>query len=314
MAAKPLLDITDRVDTHGENGLYAVAFHPDFASNGKFYVYWTDAHHHSFVTQYVAQGSGPVNPDSGKTIIEIDAASSADGGGWLGFGPDGDLYITVGEGDGPNDPARTGQDTSDLSGDILRIDVDNGDPYSIPADNPFASGAGGARPEIWAYGLRDPWRASFDRANGNLWIGDVGESKWEEVDVDPAGVGGLNYGWSDMEGPTCFRKANCDQTGFTAPVAVYDHEHGYCSISGGYVYRGSTYPFLDGAYLYADYCSGNIAAFDAANAVATGSAAQSKKVAFTGYNVDSFGEDEAGEVYVVDYNGGIYRIRAVQIP
>ncbi|MEO7118997.1 MAG: PQQ-dependent sugar dehydrogenase, partial [Candidatus Limnocylindrales bacterium] len=296
--ATPLLDLRDRVNNAGEQGLYSIAFHPDFASNGKFYVHWTDAQSRSYIQEYTVGENGIANPDSERTLLQIDHPQTNHKGGWMDFGPDGYLYIAVGDGGGssPGDPYRNGQDTTDLLGNILRIDVDHGDPYAIPSDNPFADGADGAKPEIWAFGLRNPWRASFDRETGDLWIGDVGQDKREEIDVIPTSQGGLNFGWSDMEGTSCHRRADCNQNGLTLPVAEYSHERGYCSVTGGYVYRGAAYPFLDGAYIYSDFCNGNLFAFDAATAVTTGAATPGgRKVGTINYNVVSMGEDEDGE-------------------
>lgn len=318
----PLLDIRDRVDTQGERGLHYVVFHPAFESNGRFFVHWTDARNRSFIDEYRADGEGTVPRDSGSTILRIDHPDWNHKGGWMGFGPDGSLYIAVGDGGGsaPGDPFGNGQDRSDLLGDILRIDVDvdvDGEQqYAIPPDNPFAqrgSGGGDARREIWAYGLRNPWRASFDRQTGDLWIGDVGQDTTEEIDVIPSGQGGLNFGWSDMEGRRCHLERDCDPSRYTPPIAVYGTRDEGCAVTGGYVYRGTASPLLTGGYVFSDYCSGTIWGFDAQTAVEAGDA-RMRRLASTPYNIVSLGEDEAGELLAVDFGGGIYRISAVGKP
>jgi glucose/arabinose dehydrogenase len=190
---------------------------------------------------------------------------------------------------------------------MLRIDVDGGEPYGIPADNPFV-GEEGARPEIWDLGLRNPWRFSFDRETGDLWVGDVGQGLYEEIDAEPAGSGGRNYGWSVMEGPECFRDAACDQDGLTLPVAWYGREEG-CVVAGGHVYRGAAFPALRGIYLYADMCRGTVWGLDAATAVSTGTA-EPVLLGDTDRSLVAFGEDEAGELYAVDIGGAVTRITA----
>jgi glucose/arabinose dehydrogenase len=197
-------------------------------------------------------------------------------------------------------------------GKILRIDVDgqpDGErPYAIPADNPFADGALAA-PEVWAIGMRNPWRFTFDRETGDLWIADVGQGQWEEVDAEPAGLGGRNYGWSIMEGPACFEADSCDQTGLTLPVTAYEHGQGDCTVVGGYVYRGEAYPEMQGRYVYGDYCSGRFWGLDAAMAISGGSA-EPVDLLQAGILLSSFGEDEDGELYAVDLGGAIHRLVA----
>ncbi len=320
---EPLLDIRDRVDTQGERGLHYVVFHPGFESNGRFFIHGTDVRNQSFIDEYRTDGQGTVPRDSGRTVLRIDQPDwDNHKGGWMGFGPDGMLYIALGDGGGvtPGDPFGNGQDRSDLLGNILRIDVDvdveGGQGYAIPPDNPFAkrgSGGGGARREIWAYGLRNPWRASFDRQTGDLWIGDVGQDTTEEIDVIPSGQGGLNFGWSDMEGRRCHLDRDCDPSRYTAPIAVYGTRDEGCAVTGGYVYRGTASSLLSGGYVFSDYCSGTIWGFDAEAALDAGDA-RMKRLASTPYNIVSLGEDEAGELLAVDFGGGIYRIGAAEKP
>ena len=263
-----LLDLRGKVGTDGERGMHAVAFHPNFQKNGKFYVHYNTPSGDTRVIEYKQKKPGQeVAASSGRTIFDFSRPEWNHNGGWLGFGPDGYLYIALGDGGGnsPGDPFGNGQDRDDLFGNILRIDVDKGNPYSIPRGNPFAKGGG--RKEIWSYGLRNPWRASFDSKTGNLWIGDVGQDQVEEVDIQPKGKGGLNFGWSILEGSRCHRKASCSIKGLTLPVTEYTHTPG-CAVIGGYVYRGKAQPLLDGAYLFSDLCSKSIYAIDASKAKA----------------------------------------------
>jgi glucose/arabinose dehydrogenase len=219
----------------------------------------------------------------------------------LAFGPDGYLYVGTGDGGGAGDPQRNGQNRASLLGKILRLDVDRGRPYAIPPENPFV-GMEGARPEVWAYGFRNPWRFSFDRSTGDLWIGDVGQNAWEEIDFQPArSRGGENYGWSIMEGNHCFRPStNCDPSGLVLPVAEYDHSNRRCAVIGGYVYRGRSFPALVGAYVYGDECSGELWSLRRDNDGTWRSTAplQSRLL------LSSFGEDEAGELYALGFSDG----------
>ncbi|MBA2488022.1 MAG: PQQ-dependent sugar dehydrogenase [Chloroflexi bacterium] len=312
IAPDPLLDVSDRVDTQGERGLHYVAFHPDFASNGRFFVHYSSPDTVSYIVEYRREGEGTVARESGRTVLRLEKTYWNHNGGWLGFGPDGYLYIALGDGGGdtPGDPFGNGQKRSELFGSILRVDVDGGDPYAIPPDNPYAEqGDGNARAEIWAYGLRNPWRASFDRATGDLWIGDVGQDTSEEVDVIPAGEAGLNFGWSDVEGFDCHNRPDCDPTRYVAPLVTYGTDEQGCAVTGGYVYRGSAYPLLTGGYLFSDYCSGTIWGFDAQATMDAGEA-DLQRVGDTDLFIVSFGEDEAGELFVVDLGGTIQRITA----
>ena len=304
LPATPFLDITGSVGAGGERGLLSVAFHPSYATNGYFYVDYTDNNGDTRIERYTV---GP-NPDiadvaSAKLILFIAQPYSNHNGGLVTFGPDGMLYIGMGDGGSGGDPQNRAQNPDSLLGKLLRIDVDHGDPYAIPAGNPFAT-SGGA-PEIWALGLRNPWRFAFDRAAGLLYIADVGQNLWEEVNVAPAGQGGLNYGWRIMEGLHCFNAASCSSTGLVQPVVEYSHANG-CSITGGFVYRGTRAPSLVGQYFYSDYCSGWMRSFSYANGAVTGQTSWSLNVSLG--NVLSFGEDSAGELYVLSAGGGVYRI------
>jgi glucose/arabinose dehydrogenase len=226
------------------------------------------------------------------------------------FGPDGKLWIGTGDGGSAGDPRGNAQNRGVLLGKMLRVDVDSGDPYGIPPDNPFV-GQQGTRPEVWGLGLRNPWRYSFDRATGDLWIADVGQNSWEEVNLVPAGSrGGINFGWNRMEGTHCFPpSANCDRAGLQLPIHEYGtRDRGNCSITGGYVYRGRAYPAMVGGYFYGDYCSGRIWAL----APRGDGTWENVELLDTNLQITSFGEDEAGELYVTAMDGGIYRLTAVQ--
>jgi len=305
---RPFLDIAALVGSRGnEQGLLSVAFHPRFAENRTFFVNYTNRDGHSVVARYRVSRDDPDRADSSSAavLLTIEQPAANHNGGLLKFGPDGYLYIGTGDGGAAGDPWNNGQRLDTLLGKLLRIDVDGAVPYAVPADNPMLNRAG-ARPEIWAYGLRNPWRFSFDRATGDLFIADVGQNAWEEVHVQPAGSpGGENYGWKVMEGKACFRAERCDQSGLELPIAVYGHGSpgGGCSITGGYVYRGAAFPRLVGMYLYADYCSGNLWGLRANGAGWTGAL-----LGVLNIRTSSFGEDEAGELYLTDHGGGLYRL------
>ena len=306
-----LLDLRGKVGIDGERGLHAVTFHPNFSRNGKFYVHYNTPSGNTRVIQYKQDKPGrEVASGSGKTLFDFSRPEWNHNGGWLGFGPDGYLYIALGDGGGnsPGDPFGNGQDKNDLFGNILRIDVDKGDPYAIPKTNPFAKGGG--RKEIWSYGLRNPWRASFDSKTGSLWIGDVGQDQIEEVDIQPKGKGGLNFGWSVMEGSACHTRANCSQRGLTLPVAEYSHGAKGCSVVGGYVYRGTAQPLLDGAYLFTDFCGKSIYALDASKAKAGADLTPKRMLRKNDSVFVSLGQGDDGELYVVSIGGGIYHIVA----
>jgi glucose/arabinose dehydrogenase len=300
----PFLDIRSLVLSGGERGLLSVAFHPLYRDNGLFFVDYTNRNGDIVVARYKVSASDRDRADqaSGTIILTIPHPNFANhNGGQLQFGPDRYLYIGTGDGGSGGDPNNHGQDLSQLLGKILRIDVDHGAPYAIPATNPFAQRPG-ARGEIWAYGLRNPWRFTFDRANGDLWIGDVGQNEYEEVDLQRAtSIGGENYGWRRMEGFHCFNPAtNCADASFTLPMLEYSHAAGACSVTGGYRYRGTQVPSLRGAYVYGDYCTGTIWM-----ATENGASWTSKTLFFTTMRISSFGEDDSGELYVLDVANGI---------
>ena len=297
---EPFLDLTGLTETSGEQGLLGLAFHPDFDANGRFFVDYIDSDGNTVVAEY---GDGA--PDSGRVLLRVEQPFANHNGGHLAFGPDGYLYIGTGDGGSGGDPQGHGQRTDSLLGKLLRIDVDSGNPYGIPPDNPFAAEEG--RPEIWAYGLRNPWRFSFDRDTDDLWIADVGQDGREEVNVERAGAGGgLNYGWNIMEGRACFLEEDCDRDALVLPVAEYAHEFG-CSITGGHVYRGRRFPQIEGGYYFSDYCSGRVWVIDAS----MDRRQRPVELLATGLQVASFGEDESGEIYVTDAGSGtIYRLEA----
>jgi hypothetical protein len=250
------------------------------------------------------------DPSSEQVILTADQPADNHNGGQIVFGPDGFLYLGLGDGGGSNDPEGRGQDLSELLGSILRVDVQSGTSYTVPPDNPFVGQQPATRPEVWSYGLRNPWRFSFDRANGDLYIGDVGQTDFEEIDVAPAATGsgkGVNYGWSIMEGSQCLGGGQCDQTGLALPTFEYDHAQG-CSVIGGYVYRGSALPALQGLYFYGDFCQGWVHSFRYAGGTAT--EVTDWPALRTAGTLTSFGEDAAGELYVLESSGRVSRIVA----
>lgn len=308
VASQPFLDLSGQITSGGERGLLGLAFHPDYRSNRRFYVAYTDTSGADTVAQFTSKADGSVaDPSSQRIVLKIDEPFANHNGGMLAFGPDGYLYFGTGDGGSGGDPNGNGQNTNVLLGKILRIDVDHGDPYAIPPGNPFAQGGGA--PEIWDWGLRNPWRFSFDSQTGALWIGDVGQGTWEEIDAEPAGTGGRNYGWNVLEGNACYGAQSCDSSGMTPPIAVHDHSQGVCAIVGGYVYRGTQFPALEGQYLFSDNCAGTIWTLDAPSGLATGSA-DYQQVAQSGVHPSAFGEDESGELYLVDLEGDILHITA----
>src|SRR5215207_2332317 len=292
---EPLVDLGPRTRGGGEQGLLGIAVHPDFPTDPRVFVSYTDSSGDSVVASLSLDPGNPNRLDqaSHRQLLFLDQPYSNHNGGGVVFGPDGYLYLSFGDGGSGGDPHGNGQRLDTLLGKILRIDVD-GDPgragYRIPADNPFVATDG--LDEIWHYGLRNPWRISFDRETGDLWIGDVGQSAFEEVDVARAGIGGLNFGWNVMEGSHCYGASDCPMAGLQLPVTDYGRDLG-CTVIGGYVYRGSAFPFLRGTYLFADYCSGNVFATDASSnarvaAVTVGAVSD---------GISAFGEDAAGEMY-----------------
>jgi glucose/arabinose dehydrogenase len=296
MQATPYLDLGGRLSGGNEQGLLGLAFHPDFASNRFAYVNYTDDSGDTRIIRYTERADGLVlDPQTAKEILFVDQPFGNHNAGQLLFAPDGLLYIPLGDGGSGGDPRGNGQNVNTLLGAILRIDVDGGDPYAIPPDNPFAGGGG--RPEIWAWGVRNPWRNDIDAEGGNLYVADVGQNRWEEVSVSPLGEAGVNYGWNVVEGPECFQSSDCDRTGVRAPVISYDHGDG-CSITGGHVYRGQAIPELAGVYFYSDYCSGWLRSFRWDPT--TGAAVDRREWAIPDIgNVYSFGRDRDGELYIL---------------
>jgi len=294
LLAPPPIDINDRVnDNSNEMGLLGLALHPDFAQNGFFYVNYTGDGGDTFISRFTASGD-TADPNSELILLTVGQPFPNHNGGGLDFGPDGFLYIGLGDGGAAGDPFGNGQKLDTLLGKILRIDVNSAEPYTIPAGNPFGS-------EVWAYGLRNPWRISFDSATGNLYIGDVGQGEWEEISFIPAGsAGGQNFGWDYREGAHDYEGGG--PVGMIEPIAEYSHAGGGCSIIGGYVYRGSM-PEWNGIYLYGDYCTGyvwglnrNVDQWD------------SELLFRTGGQITSFGQDEEGEVYLLTDNGNVYQL------
>jgi glucose/arabinose dehydrogenase len=302
----PFLDVSGHIVSGGEQGLLSLAFHPQYTVNGHFYVYFTDHNGDTRVVRYqVSADPNIADSTSGDTVFGFPQPYPNHNGGLLLFGPDGKLYVGLGDGGSGGDPLGNGQNKSTLLGKILRLDVDGGAPYAIPADNPFV-GVVGDSAQIWLYGLRNPWRFSFDRSSGDLYIGDVGQNQYEEVDVHPAASGGgQNYGWVVMEGMHCYGASSCSQTGLVLPLLEYTHGDG-CAVTGGYVYRGSKVPALAGAYLYGDYCSGWVRSFELKAGAAT-NPLQWAGLAVSG-GLSSFGEDNSGELYVTSLSGRLYRI------
>jgi glucose/arabinose dehydrogenase len=302
----PFLELTAKVSSSaGEQGLLGLAFAPDYATSGRFFVHYNDHFNVNRVSAFrVSANPDQGDPSSEAQVLAFPQPGVAHNGGQLSFGPDGMLYVGLGDGDDA-DQGR-GQSLADPFANIMRIDVST-QPYTVPADNPFVSTAD-ALPEIWSYGFRNPWRFSFDRATGDLYIGDVGESKWEEVNYASASSGagkGVNFGWDEMEGLHCFKLRDCNQTGFTLPVLEYSHDEG-CAVVSGYVYRGPAMPSLQGTYFYADYCAGWVRSFRIQGGVATEQ--KDWPELKPGGQITSFGEDSAGELYIVTQQGGVYKI------
>jgi glucose/arabinose dehydrogenase len=304
----PFLDISGEVLVGGEQGLLGLTFDPEYASNGRFVVHYSDQAGDTHLSIFnVSSNPDIADPATERLILTADQPYSNHNGGQVLFGPDGFLYLGLGDGGSANDPEGRAQNLGDLLGSILRLDVHSGTSYAIPPDNPFV-GQAGIQPENWSYGLRNPWRFSFDRATGDLYIADVGQNQFEEVDVAPASTGsakGVNYGWNIMEGAHCLNGGSCDQTGLTPPTFEYDHSQG-CSITGGYVYRGSAIPALQGLYLFGDYCSGWVRSFR----YQAGAAAELTDwpTLRPGGAITSFGEDAAGELYVLVQGGSVFKI------
>ncbi len=303
---QPFLDIRPLVLAGGERGLLSVAFHPDYVHNGLFFITYTNRNGSTVLARYHVSGDPlRADPASATTILTIPQLGGEHHGGQLMFGPDGYLYMSVGDG-GLGVGAPNGQNLDTLLGKILRLDVNHtgaGHAYAIPPTNPFVSDPH-ARGEIWDYGLRNPWRFSFDRATGDLYIGAVGNSSFESVEFQShASKGGANFGWDVYEGDVC-EQADCSLSHFVRPIVTYAHRGGLCAVMGGYVYRGVRYPTLDGIYLYADYCTGRVFGVVAADAIA-GQPSMTRQVGSLNSLVSGFGEDASGDVYVLGYQSGV---------
>lgn len=296
LLSRPFLDMTSKVGFGGERGLLGLAFHPNFRRNGRFVVNYTRSEDGATVIAELTVSDNPNQSSSTERILlTIPQPYGNHNGGMVAFGPDGFLYIGTGDGGSGGDPGNRGQDPSQLLGKVLRLDTDHGSPYDSPSTNPFFEDQG--RAEIYALGFRNPWRFSFDRETGELWVGDVGQNQWEEIDLVERGK---NYGWRIMEGAHCYAPPKgCSQLGLSLPVAEYKNESPRCAITGGYVYRGNKIPALRGTYIFGDYCSGEIMGL-------TNKAP--KVLANTGLRITSFGENEEGEIYVVDHGGTISRL------
>ena len=287
----PFIDITDRVKSGGEQGLLSVAFHPDYARNGFLYVNYTDKKGDTHVERYkVTSNPDVADPASATLLLKVDQPYSNHNGGHVLFGPDRKLYIGMGDGGSGGDPQGNGQNPSSMLAKILRIDVDR---------EPFHA-------EVFALGVRNPWRFAFD--NGSIYIADVGQNQYEEIDVEPASSVGLNYGWNFMEGDHCYRFDNCDRSGLTLPKVVFNHSGGACSVTGGFVYRGRRIPSLTGMYFYSDYCAGWLRSFKFSN----GSVSDQRTWHMDDIgHVVSFGEDGAHELYIISEGGRVYRFDSV---
>lgn len=313
LRSAPFVDISRAVSHGGEQGLLGLAFHPSYKSNGKLYLSYTDTQGTSVIREYRVSSGDPDRVDgaSGRTLLRVKQPYANHNGGHIAFGPDGYLYVGLGDGGSGGDPGNRAQNRNTLLGKLLRIDVNRRTgslAYGIPSTNPYVGRSG--LDQIWASGLRNPWGFSFDRTTGDLWVGDVGQSAWEEVDRALAVRGrnagrALNFGWRAMEGSHCFQpSSDCSRTGKTLPLTEYGHSEGRCSITGGNVYRGKAYPDLAGAYFFGDYCSGELWYVDQGSARGiTPTRALRTDALITG-----FGEDEAGELYLTDAGGTLYRI------
>lgn len=303
---EPFLDIASLVGSDAnEQGLLSVAFHPDYVTNGFFYLNYTNKQGDTVIARYNRSDNPDVaDPNSAKILMTIGQPYANHNGGQIAFGPGGYLYIGMGDGGAGGDPQNRAQDLGTLLGKILRIDVNNGEPYGVPENNPFVDNAP-ARPEIWSYGWRNPWRFSFDAATGDMYIADVGQNQYEEVHVEWANTPGQNYGWRLMEGFHCFNPNTCDPSalGLVLPVVEYDHGSG-CSITGGYVYRGTRFPAFTGTYFYGDYCSGIIWGI---RSEADGRWSEAELLR-SDKTISSFGQDETGELYLVNHKGNIFRL------
>ena len=302
---RPFLDISDRLRFGGERGLLGLAFHPNYSRNGYFFVNYSEkVNGATRIERYrVSEDSNRADPASAQLVLRVEQPYSNHNGGHILFGPDGMLYVAMGDGGAGGDPKGHGQNRATLHGALLRIDIDSDTPYAIPTDNPFIGDVGG-RDEIWAWGLRNPWRISFDGVAGLLYVADVGQDDWEEVTIVSAAVGGHNYGWNLMEGNHCFTEPRCDSTGLTTPDYVYSHDEG-CSITGGLIYRGAAMPDLHGHYFFSDYCTGFLRSFRySAGAVIEVKGWDAGNLG----HVTSFGTDAAGELYITNSGGQVLKL------
>jgi glucose/arabinose dehydrogenase len=310
--ARAFLDVSSHVASGGERGLLSVAFHPDYANNGRLYIYFTDSAGDIRIVRYTVSSSDPdsADPASADTVLKIPhPGQNNHNGGQLQFGPDGMLWAGTGDGGGGGHPAANAQNKHRLLGKLLRLDVNGASGYAIPGDNPV-NGDTSFAPEVWAYGLRNPWRFTFDRANGDLYIADVGEVAWEEVDVSPTAVQrgrGVNFGWNIMEGRHCYPFAPCDSTHSQLPLLEYPHAFGACAITGGYVYHGAAFAAtaMVGHYFYADFCNGDVHSFIYPG---TAGLVDWSTLLSPGRDISSFGQDAKGELYIMQTSGGVYRI------
>ena len=334
--SRPFFDINKRVVNPNrpgdERGLLGFAFHPNHTNNGKFYINYMDNDGNTIISEFSTNSELRANHKSERIILKLKQPYGNHNGGDIQFGPDGYLYISIGDGGKAGDPLNAGQDLSSLFGKIIRIDIEQ-KPYGIPKSNPFF-GQKGKREEIWAWGLRNVWRFSFDKQTGDKYLADVGQNKWEEVNFEPASSkGGLNYGWRIMEANHCYDpKENCPTEGLIKPIIEYPNDANHpafafriieelsfsetdvegCSVTGGYVYRGQKIKSMQGQYIFGDYCSGNIWTLKVVNGKAINFKNRTEEInigggEFTTY-ISSFGQDSDGEIYIIDYNGGIYKL------
>ena len=308
--ATPFLDVAGLIVTGGEQGLLGMAFDPNYAGNGRFYIYYTNTAGDIVIARYGVSTNPDIANAGAQAILKTIAhpTNQNHNGGMLAFGPDGCLYAGIGDGGGSGDPNGHAQNTNSLLGKILRLDPETGS--ACGTDNPFANGTGGA-PEVWSFGLRNPWRFSFDRSTGVLYIGDVGQDQREEVDavVGPNAGQGVNFGWNIMEGFACFNPpSGCNSSGLTPPILDYSQDAGACSVTGGYVYRGTLNPAVNGSYFYADYCAGFVRSFQLQGG--RPSSQNTWPLLSPGGQITSFGEDARGELYILTQTGGLSRIVA----
>ena len=306
----PFLDVAGLIVTGGEQGLLGMAFDPNYAGIGRFYIYYTNTAGDIVIARYGVSSNPDIANAGAQAILKTIAhpTNQNHNGGMLAFGPDGCLYAGIGDGGGSGDPNGNAQNTNSLLGKILRLDPETGS--ACGTDNPFANGTGGA-PEVWSFGLRNPWRFSFDRSTGVLYIGDVGQDQREEVDavVGPNAGQGVNFGWNIMEGFACFNPpSGCNSSGLTPPILDYSHDAGACSVTGGYVYRGTLNPAVNGSYFYADYCAGFVRSFQLQGG--RPSSQNTWPLLSPGGQITSFGEDARGELYILTQTGGLSRIVA----